>query len=165
ARFWSGRAVAREHNHPTETHLQPILPSHIRPVAVGAHLDDAHTRQGIQGGLDISRTEARHAAAVRHLLGLDVVGVIGVRNMSVELCLCRSSDLGCSDLMWVVGVGEVSVKNLKVLADRVQIVLAAVSDGWHVRIPRHAAYASSNCNSISRRRGRDRGRTTRYAVM
>src|SRR5690606_8736835 len=36
---------------------------------------------------------------------------------------------------------------------------------WHVGIPRHAAYASSNCNSISRRCDKDSGRTTRYAVM
>src|SRR5690606_36319877 len=99
-----------------------------------------HTRQRVQGRRDIGRREPRHAAAVGHLRGLDVAGVVGVR--------------------------EVNIKNLEVRADRVQVVLDAVSDGWDVRVPRHVyAYASSNCNSISRRCGSDSGRTTRYAVM
>src|SRR5690606_26084890 len=94
----------------SEDDLQPILPPHVRPVRVAAHLDDA----GVEERLDVR---------------------------------CQR--------------GEV----LEVPADRVQVVLHAVSDGWDVRVPRHAAYASSNCSSISRRCGRDSGRTTRYAVM
>src|SRR5690606_14968381 len=86
--------------HYTPALLFAGLVPHVRPVAVGAHLDDA-------------------------------------------------------------GLVEVP----KVLADRVQVVLDAVGNSWDVRVPRHAAYASSNCSSISRRCGRDSGRTTRYAVM
>src|SRR5690606_4003624 len=57
------------------------------------------------------------------------------------------------------------VEVLEVLADRVQVVLDAVSDGWDVRVPRHVyAYASSSSSSISRRFDRLNGRPTRQAV-
>src|SRR5690606_38922213 len=41
SRFYAGRAIPRKRYAAHETNLQPILPPHVLPVAVGAHLDDA----------------------------------------------------------------------------------------------------------------------------